>query len=373
MINETCGNQPSVAQDENFIAMDWTLETPEARTEKVKEIVANTPSERLTPKYLEKLSNYILDALTKEEKKQKFILTDNQMVTVNKRETSFEGLVGKMENGEDGIYNMITNDKNILFQPKAPITKKDLEDIPDLQKLFDAIKDVEEQCKTATGMRRYKLKQQLKEMYQDQYEIKKAFKKPIYCVNLVRGASKIDLSEHIDIIDGSKVISDGLINFYDERHVCAILCNYSKLKEDSWEKVSSDIKWLMEDFDALVERTLKEKYPLYYDLVIYKIDGKQNIEIQELLYEKHGTKHSVEYISSLWRNKIPKLIVEQATKEYLEWYYTNVEKGQWKKCSCCGQFKLANNLFFSKNKTSKDGWYSICKNCRSQKHKEKKK
>ena len=78
-------------------------------------------------------------------------------------------------------------------------------------------------------------------------------------------------------------------------------------------------------------------------------------------------KHSVEYISSLWRNKIPKLIAEQAQKDWLEWYYTNKKKGYWKKCSRCGQIKLGHNKFFSKNKTSKDGWYSICKDCRNKK------
>ena len=31
-----------------------------------------------------------------------------------------------MENGEDGIYNLLTNDKNVIFQPKVTITKKDL-------------------------------------------------------------------------------------------------------------------------------------------------------------------------------------------------------------------------------------------------------
>ena len=106
---------------------------------------------------------------------------------------------------------------------------------------------------------------------------------------------------------------------------------------------------------------------MYYDLVIYKIDGKQNIEIQELLFEKYGIKHSVEYISSLWRNKIPKLSGEQATNDYLMWYYTHQEYGKWKKCSRCGQIKLAHNNFFSKNKTSKDGFYSICKCCRNKK------
>jgi hypothetical protein len=67
--------------------------------------------------------------MEKQEKKERKILTDNRMVTVNKRETSFEGLVSQFENGEDGIYNLITDNKNTIFQPKVTITKKDLEEI----------------------------------------------------------------------------------------------------------------------------------------------------------------------------------------------------------------------------------------------------
>jgi hypothetical protein len=44
------------------------------------------------------------------------------------------------------------------------------------------------------------------------------------------------------------------------------------------------------------------------------------------------------------------------------------EKGTYKKCSRCGQIKLANNKYFSINKTSKDGFYSICKCCRNSKN-----
>ena len=43
------------------------------------------------------------------------------------------------------------------------------------------------------------------------------------------------------------------------------------------------------------------------------------------------------------------------------------EKGKWKRCSRCGEIKLANNIFFSKNGSSKDGFYSICKDCRNRK------
>lgn len=123
----------------------------------------------------------------------------------------------------------------------------------------------------------------------------------------------------------------------------------------------------MEDLDALVERTLRDKYPLYYKLLIYKIDGLSNADIQELLQDEFEITYSVEYISSLWRNKIPKMLAEQAKEDYLIWYYTYVEYGKWKRCSKCGEVKLAHNRFFSKNNTSKDGWYSICKCCRNKK------
>jgi len=50
--------------------------------------------------------------MEKQEKKERKILTDNRLVTINKRETSFEGLVSQFENGEDGIYGIMTEDKN---------------------------------------------------------------------------------------------------------------------------------------------------------------------------------------------------------------------------------------------------------------------
>ena len=124
----------------------------------------------------------------------------------------------------------------------------------------------------------------------------------------------------------------------------------------------------MQDFDRISDIALKD-YPLYERIVDLKIDGLQNIDIQTAIQEEFGIKHSLEYISSLWRNKIPKLIASAAEDEWLNWYYLEVEKGKYKKCSRCGQIKLAHNKYFSKNKTSKDGFYSICKCCRNSKNK----
>lgn len=41
--------------------------------------------------------------MTPEEKKSKLILTDNRMITVNKRETSMQQITESLENGEDGL------------------------------------------------------------------------------------------------------------------------------------------------------------------------------------------------------------------------------------------------------------------------------
>lgn len=347
--------------------LDYTLSTPQERNELVKKIIDETPPEQLTPRYLEILTDYIIFAMDKEERKQKKILTDNRMVTVNKRETSYQGLVSKFENGEDGIYNMITNDKNILFTPKISITQKDLDEIPELKQLHDEIERMEVIAKAAKGKKRFLIKKQIIEMRQDQYVIKNAYRKPIHCMNLIKSFTKVCLDENYSFDKDGEPVSDGYVSFFEPKHISALLCNYSKLKEDSWGNFTSDSYYMMEDLDNLVDNALKENYPLYYDLVIYKIDGKQNVEIQQLLEEAHGIKHSVEYISSLWRNKIPKLIAEEAKEEYIMWYYTIKERGKWKRCSRCGEVKLAHNRFFSKNKTSKDGYYSICKCCRNKK------
>ena len=62
-------------------------------------------------------------------------------------------------------------------------------------------------------------------------------------------------------------------------------------------------------------------------------------------------------------------MASEAEDRLLSWYYLNEEKGKYKRCSRCGQIKLAINKYFSINKTSRDGFYSICKSCRNQKTK----
>lgn len=303
--------------------------------------------------------------MEKQEKKEKQLLTDNRMATVIKRETSFEGLVSQLENGEDGIYNLISESKYTILQPKITITKKDLEEIPSLKQLREAIIDWEARLKKATGRDAFTIKKALIEMRKDQYVIKNAYKKPVIPTKLIHSRSYIKLDEEISFDKEGYCVVKG-ISLLDPKVCSAILCNYSKLKQDSWDQQEADTWYLIYDFDKISEKAL-EKYPIYQKIVECKIDGLQNAQIKELLEQEFNVSHSLEYISSLWRNKIPNLIASAAEDEYLNYYYTTVEKGKYKKCNRCGQIKLAHNKYFSKNRTSKDHFYSICKECRNAK------
>lgn len=302
--------------------------------------------------------------MEKEEKKQKKILTENRLTTVNKRETSLEGLASMLENGEDGIYNLVSENKYTIFQPKKKITKKDLEEIPDLRQVQEAINYWAERFKTATGKDRYIIKKALIDLHKDQYIIKAAYTVPVNVLKRTKSMHSPSLEDTTHAFDEKGYPIPEGISLLDPKVCEAILCNYSKLKQDSWDNFEGDTWYLMIAFDELAAKALRP-HPVYERLVECKIDGLQNREIQDILQLEFGVCHTVEYISSLWRNKIPKLIASAAEDQFLYYYYLNVAPGRYKRCGRCGKIKLAHNKYFSKNKSSKDSFYSICKECRN--------
>lgn len=345
------------------LKLDYSLESPEQRKELVEKILSE--GENFSSQYLEILSNYLILCMEKQEKKQKKLLTENRMVTINKREASFEGLASQLENGEDGIYNLMReNDKSVLFQPKISITKDDLQEVPFLAQLRSTIDDWDQALKSASGKTAYAIKKALIEMRKDQYVIKQAYRRPIVFNHVLHSAQPIRVFEDLSaVIDGELRIAG--ISFADPTIVSIILQNYSKLREDGYGKFRDDTYYLIEDFDNISEKALSN-YPVYQKIIQDKIDGLTNLQIQKNLQTEFNISYSLEYISSLWRKKIPKLIAGTAANDILEREYRK-QKLPLKKCSRCGTLKPAHNNFFSKNKTSKDGFYSVCKVCRNKK------
>ena len=113
--------------------LDYDVQTLEERKKIVDQILQENPNP--SPAYLEILADYLVFCMNKDERKEKTIMTKNRMATVNKREMSYEGLVSKFENGEDGVHNLLSNEKHLIFRHNIKITDKDREVITqELQK-----------------------------------------------------------------------------------------------------------------------------------------------------------------------------------------------------------------------------------------------
>ena len=75
----------------DLVKLDYTIESPEERKALVEKILEENPNPPTN--YLEVLADYLILCMEKQEKRERKILTENRLSTVNKRECSFEGLV----------------------------------------------------------------------------------------------------------------------------------------------------------------------------------------------------------------------------------------------------------------------------------------
>jgi len=71
----------------------------------------------------------------------------------------------------------------------------------------------------------------------------------------------MSLDDNITINEDGTLSSTGF-SLTDPAVCSAILCNYSKLKEDSWGFFENDMWYLIYDFERTCDKAL-EKYPLY--------------------------------------------------------------------------------------------------------------
>lgn len=347
--------------------LDYSLKTPEERIAYVEKMLEE---EDVPERYLSFISDYILFVAdgnqTRKERKAKHpIITRNRQATVAKRQVSYEQMVETLESREDGLYLLIANDKNQFLDRKDRITDEDIDEIPGLRENLLIIERLKNQFKRAEKGRRFAIKRQIIETWQQIYILKASFKGEPARGRTVKNMAHMSLDENIYFDEDGYPQSDGMLTLFNPAHVSFLLCYYSQLKEECYEDFLSDMYYLLLDLEDLATKAFKDDEFLL-DLLTWKVDGHSNQKIQELVQEKYNLTHTDQYYSTLWRKRIPKMIAEEAQKQYLLWYYTSEEYGEWKECRRCGQMKLAHPMFFSRN-TSKDGYYSICKECRKEK------
>ena len=242
------------AENEETIKLDYTLSTYEERNDLVNKILDSTPPKKLTSRYLTILADYLLQLDNIGTKNKDNIITPNRKTVIDSHETSFEGLVAVFdseygENGssgnEDAIYNLITDNKNIILTPKLrKISDEDLKNVPGLKELVDEINRLEEAFKQASGKAKMSIKKNIIALRKDQYVLRASHKGNINCMNATKSASKLDIYENIEVC-GEDLKVEANISLLIPQHVSALLCNYSALKAECWGKLESDMYWLL--------------------------------------------------------------------------------------------------------------------------------
>lgn len=351
--------------------LDYSITDPKERVRQVEKALESIPPQEQTPRLLEYLSNYILFVADKKQTKKERetdygITTKNREVTINKRQTSYEGMIDSLENGEDGLHALINNDKNQLLDHKEKITDEEIEAYPQLKEQIEIIEKLNKTLQSVNGRKKFEIKKQIIEQWQQVYIMRASLKGTSNAShnNVTISSKSADIYENITLNDDGTLSVDSQLSLLIPEHVSYLLCNYSQIKQDTYEMLNGDLRWIIIGLEDLILEMFPED-SFYYNLIVWKIDGDSNYEIQEKM-KFYGIEHSEQYYSSTWRQRIPKMIADYAQKKWVIWHFNNEAYGEWKQCSKCGKWKPVHPMFFGKNST-KNGYYSICKDCRSKK------
>lgn len=146
-----------------------------------------------------------------------------------------------------------------------------------------------------------------------------------------------------------------------------LLLNYNELYERYKTKVNTNMWSLLRSFETLIE-SVKWGKPESVILELMLNEGITQLEeIQTILENESQLVYSKSNLSKIINNKLPSLILKAYENKLEEWVWTYRRKGVYKKCSKCGEVKLAvDTRYFRPDKKGKLGLRGTCKACESE-------
>lgn len=300
-------------------------------------------------KQLERLGTFILSKRGDKLRKEDGILNKKRMEHIQKKECVSLDLVYEDENNEDVDGYNIGSDKpnNNRIYKSYKVIKKDNNKYNDI----DLMTKFEKNLKGNN----------LREMRADKKILKKHYNPYIEFSRIGFYSTKYNKDNifpqtFADIIDFEKLDED------NKKQIHNILKYYSDLKQFAYEEPDNDISHILRVIEDLIENV---GFPDYLkDILIWNIDKLSLNEIKQKLQVKYGLDYSEEYIAKIWTQIIPDKIYTYFKNSYEDWLYTYKLRGKWKTCSKCGEVKLANERYFSKDSNRKDELDVYCKECR---------
>lgn len=305
---------------------------------------------------LEKMANYILYAPDGEritlKTKYNFYTAPKFQERLSK-DISIDDMVARAEeNSEDdedtNMYDevidfLIRQGNNYKVAIKQVITKEDLQDeelkvVKDYQDAIDNLRNKLQSLREANKdypMQR-RIMRALRELKHDQLIAKDQIKGTIYFKEVLPDSTVIDYDQ---------------FDFFDKEHVLALL------KMPPVENLMTDVGCLIYDLNRLLEQC--ELSPA--DWEILNLYRQEDMTIGDVA-NKLGLEW---YFVNGVINRICNQIVDKYESVFENWYYLNIVKGKYKKCSYCGEIKIMNERYFAKHPTTKDNFSNICKLCKA--------
>ena len=307
-------------------------------------------SESNVARTLETLASYILakdKEVSENEEKIKTYNSRELFLRAIKEEATMKELTPNSESTEFAVFKM---EKNYKKEIKDKVTAEDVKKYPEVKAYIDAYNinlaeykalGKKESLTNEESKRKYYLKKTLSSLKVDALDTKLAFKRPIKW----KQALKDNGCPNWDYLD-----------LMDREHIKCLL--QIPLNED----LQNDLVCIRTDLESLIERTKftdrqKEVLDLWIrDVPISKDKYRGGKGIAEILGIKHSTVLTI-------LNQAIDCIINTYIEELEDWYYLNINKGEYKKCSKCGEVKLVQRF----DKKGKQGYQSRCKKCRKEK------
>ena len=315
---------------------------------------------------LSKMADYMLlvndTNSTKVERASNYpIETRNRRMTIDKRQTSLDALSESLESSPLSIYDMMNVDRDVFLDASDTLTDSRIMRSDELLACKNVIDSLASQMEGASGKRKYALKRQIIETWQQMYVIAASDNRS-RCVSHALDMSRMRLDGKVWFDSDMNPVSDCIISLFNPAHVSFLLEYYTQLRDECRDDLNSDMHHLLLDFDSLFMSVFPRDSETR-TIVLLKMLGYSSSEIEGHINRRYGTSHTRQFYSMLWRNRAPRMLADEAARRYVWWYWSQPQNGMtWKRCNKCGRMKPAHKYFFRRN-SSLGGFYSICKEC----------
>lgn len=348
-------------------SFDYNERSRPARVDAVRRSLSKNP--KPTKAQMSAMADYILcvsdRGSTPYERKQEYpVLTRNRCVTIAKREMPVGSVSAEGMSSDDTLSSLSSDmppDSATVGKRQSNVQSQEADA---MRRSIDSLKA---QADRASGKRRFELKRQVISQYRDLVvagESSNPTPAPVARASLPPDAPGL-LDDDV-VVDPVTLLPHGRrgITMCDERCVLALMRDYTALKALSNGDARSDVSALLVDLEEAVDALYGDDEPMRL-MVELKLKNATDADVAKVIGERLGVHRSASYWGARWSVHVPKAVADRARRLWLLRHWD-----RWKICTRCGRALPAHPMWFTRN-SSKDGYYSRCKECRTAVRKER--